>query len=69
MIQVNISGIGNSVLNHTPVDFDTARIRHDNLPEKGKSYTFDASIGLDGAAYDLDIPNQRKEFYDRNSHG
>ena len=67
MSQTNISGRRSRVLNRTPVEFfRTAELRHDHLRKDG-SYSFDASIGSNGQAYDVYIPGELDEFYNLNN--
>ena len=66
MIQVNISSRHSKVLNRQPIQFSDAKNKHERLG-KGGNYSFDASIDKNGRAYDVNIPAERKAFYNLNS--
>ena len=66
MIQVNISSRHNKILKRQPIQFSDAKNKHERLG-KGDNYSFDASIDKNGRAYNVDVPAERKAFYNLNS--
>ena len=66
MIQVNISSRHSRILNRQPVQFSDAKNKHERLAKDG-NYSFDASIGRNGIAYDVKIPAEHEAFYNLNS--
>ena len=66
MIQVNISSRHSKILKRQPIQFSDAKNKHERLG-KGDNYSFDASIDKNGRAYDVNIPAERKAFYNLNS--
>ena len=63
MIQVNISGRNNSVLNRIPVEFDEAVARFDRLVTDDYSYTVDPAYPPQGKKYNFNKEDEREAFF------